>query len=237
MNNQNKNKTVQKEVTILAPAFNEENNLTLFAQNIAAKIPNNWEVLIVNDGSTDSSEYELQKLSKDYKNFTYVSHHKNLGLGKAFETGFKNINSKYVITIDADMSHGIEMVEILYENRKKANIILGSIFDKESNTENASKLRLIISKLGNFVLSKLFKFSVKEIAGGPRLYESKYVKDLVIDNPGFECQIEILLKTKKQGASFAEVPIILKVREYGVSKMNYFKMGIGILKVYKNLYR
>ena len=38
------------------------------------------------------------------------------------------------------MSHGIEMVEILYENRKKANIILGSIFDKESNTENASKL-------------------------------------------------------------------------------------------------
>ena len=60
---------MQKEVTILAPAFNEENNLTLFAQNIAAKIPNNWEVLIVNDGSTDSSEYELQKLSKDYKNF------------------------------------------------------------------------------------------------------------------------------------------------------------------------
>ena len=51
---------MQKEVTILAPAFNEENNLTLFAQNIAAKIPNNWEVLIVNDGSTDSSEYELK---------------------------------------------------------------------------------------------------------------------------------------------------------------------------------
>ena len=96
------------------------------------------------------------------------------------------------------MSHGIEMVEILYENRKKANIILGSIFDKESNTENASKLRLIISKLGNFVLSKLFKFSVKEIAGGPRLYESKYVKDLVIDNPGFECQIETLLQKKNE---------------------------------------
>ena len=206
---------------------------SLFAQNIAAKIPNNWEVLIVNDGSTDSSEYELQKLSKDYK-ILHTYHTTNLGLGKAFETGFKNINSKYVI-IDADMSHGIEMVEIS-ENRKKANIILGSIFDKESNTENASKLRLIISKLGNFVLSKLFKFSVKEIAGGPRLYESKYVKDLVIDNPTvLNKQIEIL--NKKTGASFAEVLIILKVREYGVSKMNYFKMGIGILKVYKNLYR
>jgi len=237
MSTQNKDNATQKEVTILAPAFNEENNLTLFAQSISTKIPSTWEILIVNDGSTDNSEEELKKLSKEYKNFNYVSHHINLGLGKAFETGFKNINSKYVITIDADMSHGIEMIEILYENRNKANIILGSIFDKESNTEDASKLRLVISKLGNFLLSKLFKFNVKEIAGGPRLYESKYIKNLMIENPGFECQIEILLKTKKKGASFAEVPIILKVREHGVSKMNYLKMGIGILRVYKKLNR
>lgn len=225
------------ELTILAPAYNEEKNITLFLEEFIAKIPDNWSILIVNDGSKDTTEQEVLEFKSKYDNIYLISHSKNLGLGKAFETGFKNLNSEFVITIDADMSHGFEMVNILYENRKKASIILASIFDKESNTENASKLRLIISKLGNFVLSKLFKFSVKEIAGGPRLYESKYVKDLVIDNPGFECQIEILLKTKKQGASFAEVPIILKSREYGVSKMNYFKMGIGILKVYKNLYR
>jgi dolichol-phosphate mannosyltransferase len=225
------------ELTILAPAYNEEKNITLFLKEFIPKIPDNWSILIVNDGSEDSTEQEVLEFKSKYDNVYLISHSKNLGLGKAFETGFKNLNSEFVITIDADMSHGFEMVNILYENRKKASIILASIFDKESNTENASKLRLIISKLGNFVLSKLFKFSVKEIAGGPRLYESKYVKDLVIDNPGFECQIEILLKTKKQGASFAEVPIILKSREYGVSKMNYFKMGIGILKVYKNLYR
>ena len=223
------------ELTILAPAYNEEKNITLFLEEFLSKIKNNWSILIVNDGSQDNTELEVLEFTNKYQNVKLITHSKNLGLGKAFETGFKNLESDYVITIDADMSHGFEMVNKLFENRDLADVVLASIFDEESKIDNVSKIRLLISKVGNYVLSKVFKFNVKEIAGGPRIYKTTYLTDLTIQNNGFESQIEILLHAKQQGASFGEVPIILGKRKYGVSKMNYFKMGIGILKIYFNL--
>jgi glycosyltransferase involved in cell wall biosynthesis len=223
------------ELTILAPAYNEEKNITLFLEEFIQKIPDNWCILIVNDGSQDSTEQEILEFKSKYDNVYLISHSKNLGLGKAFETGFKNLQSEFVITIDADMSHGFEMVNILFKNRNLADIVLASIFEEQSKVNDVPKIRLLISKIGNYVLSKAFRFNIKEIAGGPRIYKTKYLHDLNIQNNGFESQIEILLHAKQQGASFGEVPIILGKRKYGVSKMNYFKMGIGIIKIYFNL--
>src|SRR5210317_1231784 len=105
------------ELTILAPAYNEEKNITLFLEEFIPKIPDNWCILIVNDGSQDSTEQEVLEFKSKYDNVYLISHSKNLGLGKAFETGFKNLQSEFVITIDADMSHGFEMVNILFKNR------------------------------------------------------------------------------------------------------------------------
>lgn len=222
------------ELTILAPAYNEESNITLFLEEFISKIPDNWSILIVNDGSEDNTEQEVLEFTNNHHNVYLFSHSKNLGIGKAFETGFKNLESEFVVTIDADMSHSFEMVNILFENRNIADVVLASIFEEDSKFYDVSKIRLLISKVGNYVLSKVFGFSIKEIAGGPRIYKTKYLNDLNIQNNGFESQIEILLHTKKKGATFGEVPIILGKRKYGVSKMNYFKMGIGILKIYFN---
>lgn len=222
------------KLTILAPAYNEEKNISLFLEEFLSNIPDNWSILIINDGSVDNTEQEVLKFTNLHHNVDLISHKINLGIGKAFETGFKNLNSEYVVTIDADMSHGFEMVNKLYENRNLADVVLASIFEKQSKIQDVSKIRILISKVGNYVLSKVFKFNVKEIAGGPRIYKTKYLNDLNIQNSGFESQIEILLHAKLLGASFGEVPIILGKRKYGVSKMNYLKMGVGIIKIFFN---
>ena len=49
------------ELTILAPAYNEEKNITLFLKEFIPKIPDNWSILIINDGSEDSTEKEINK--------------------------------------------------------------------------------------------------------------------------------------------------------------------------------
>lgn len=219
------------EVTILAPAFNEEKNLKFFIEHILDNINKNWRLLIINDGSEDDTEKILANYKSKYLNFSYISHPKNLGIGKAFQTGFNNIDSDYVITIDADMSHEINMVNQLYQNKDAADIVLASIFEKNSQLSEASKIRLFISKIGNLILKKILGFEVNEVAGGPRIYNSKFIKDINIKSNGFESQIEILLITKKKGATFSEIPIILSKRKFGESKMNYFKMGFGILKI------
>lgn len=222
------------EVTILAPAFNEEENLKEFIEHFLSRINKNWSMLVVNDGSQDGSENVLKHYGDIYQNFHYINHYKNLGLGKAFETGFRSIKSDYVVTIDADMSHDINMVELLYQNREKADVVLASIFEEGSKFKGTSKLRLFISRTGNRLISKILGFRVKEVAGGPRIYKTKFLKGIELKNHGFESQIEILLFAKKKGATFSEIPIILGNRKYGKSKMNYLKMAIGILKVIKD---
>ena len=89
-------------LTILAPAFNEAENINPFVEHFYPKLQKNWRILFINDGSTDETETRLETVVNNYSRISYLNHKKNMGLGKAFATGFKNIKTDYVITIDCD---------------------------------------------------------------------------------------------------------------------------------------
>lgn len=218
-------------VTILSPAFNEEKNIPLFIEHFISKIPEYWQVLIVNDGSTDNSKNVLEKLTNSHSNLKAINHNTNLGFGKAINTGLKHVSTDYLITIDCDMSHQFDLVEILYNNRKKSDIVIASLSDKNSEYESANKFRVLIAKLGSFVLSYMFGLKVKEIAGGPRIYNFKKFDNLELKSKGFEVQTEILIELNKKGLSMSNCEIILGNRKYGVSKMNYSKTIYEIIKL------
>ena len=128
-------------VTILSPAFNEEKNIPLFIEHFMSRIPNHWQILIVNDGSTDNSRKVLEELSNSYANLNAVHHDKNMGFGKAIRTGLMYVNTDYLITIDCDMSHQYDIVEILYNNKKNSDVVIASLSDKKSKFNDANKIR------------------------------------------------------------------------------------------------
>lgn len=218
-------------VTILAPAFNEEDNIIPFLEHFYPKINQNWKILIINDGSSDNTEFNLNSQSEKFSRFSFITHNQNFGIGKAFETGFRNIDTDYVITIDCDLSHTFDVVKELYLNRHKADVVIASMSNNSSQYSSASKLRVLIAKLGNFLISKLIGIKVKEIAGGPRIYRSMAVKNLNIDNNGFESQVEIIKKLADKGCTFDECALYLDKRLYGESKMNYLKTIYGVVKI------
>jgi len=218
-------------ITILAPAFNEEENISPFLEHFYPKIDENWKILIINDGSSDNTEVNLKKQSEKFPRFSFINHKQNLGIGKAFETGFRNIETDYVITIDCDLSHTFDVVQELYANRHKADVVIASMSNKSSQYSNASTLRVLIAKLGNDLISKLIGIKVKEIAGGPRIYKSLAVKNLNIDYKGFESQVEIVKKLADKGCTFDECALYLDRRLYGESKMNYLKTIYGVIKI------
>ena len=218
-------------LTILAPAFNEEKNIIPFLSHFYEKLENNWEILIVNDGSNDGTRKVLTEINNEYPNLTVITHEFNKGIGKAFETGFKNINTDYVITIDADLSHTFSVVDELYKNRHKADVVIASMNDERSDFSNASKIRVLIAKIGNYIISKLIGVRVHEVAGGPRIYRTDKIKNLQIEHSGFESQVEIIKKLSKAGCTFNQCALYLDKRLYGKSKMNYLKSIIGVIKV------
>ena len=218
-------------LTILAPAFNEEKNIIPFVEHFYQKLYDNWNILIIDDGSSDGTRKVLNDMEKNYPKLKVISHELNKGIGKAFETGFMNIKTDYVVTIDADLSHNFLVVEELYRNRKKADVVIASMNHERSEFSNASKIRVLIARVGNFIISKLIGVKVHEVAGGPRIYKSNKITNLNINNPGFESQVEIIKKLSNSGCTFDQCALYLDKRLYGKSKMNYFKTIIGVLKV------
>ena len=103
--------------------------------------------------------------------------------------------------------------------------------NEKSEFSNASKIRVLIAKIGNYIISKLIGVKVHEVAGGPRIYRTDKLKNLKIEYSGFESQVEIIKKLSESGCTFNQCALYLDKRLYGKSKMNYPKTIIGVLRV------
>ena len=224
------------KISVIIPTFNRKKTLGRAIQSVFNQSLWPFEVLIIDDGSEDGSKQVLNLLAQKHDQLSYISHKKNMGLGKALESGFHNIETDYVITIDCDLSHKFDVVQELYNNRHKADVVMASLSHPKSESSSASKIRVIIAKIGNFFLSYMFGTSAKEIAGGPRIYTSKSVKNLNLKYSGFEAQTEILIRLLKNNFTVSDCKLYLYKRKYGESKMPYIKTILGIIKIYFTIY-
>ena len=125
-----------KKVSIIVPVFNEEGNIEQFVielENILREIPSiSWDIIFVDDGSTDSSLPLLIKLSQTKPYLQYISFSRNFGKDSALIAGFKATNADAVITIDADLQHPPSLIpefidwwnkdfQVVYAYRKDSN--------------------------------------------------------------------------------------------------------------------
>src|SRR3990167_4602197 len=97
---------MQKDYSIVVPVFNEEDSLRELMQNIKRAflgVKKTYEVIFVDDGSTDKSLDVLKRIATDNKYVRVLSFQKNLGKSPALTLGFKESTGQYVVTLDADL--------------------------------------------------------------------------------------------------------------------------------------
>jgi len=224
-------KTKGFDFTIIIPAWNEEDMIEETINTIENYFKKrNFELLIVNDGSTDSTKTIVEKLMKRYSNLRLINHKKNLGIGAALKTGFKNASSNVIINMDSDLTHPIDKIEEMVDMVKKGyDVVIGSRYIKGGGFREVPLFRRVISFVGGFIFFRTIFFSrIKDMTSGFRAYNKRIIKELNLKSERFEIQLEISVKIIKKNLKFKEIPIILNVRKKGVSKFNYFKE----LKIY-----
>ncbi len=101
------------QISVIVPVFNREEYIgrclrSLLSQSMGKK---NFEIIVVNDGSTDSSEKILNAFKEDIK---IIKNEKNLGLSAALNKGIKNSKGKYIVRVDSDDYVNSEFLKILY---------------------------------------------------------------------------------------------------------------------------
>lgn len=246
------------ELTVLLPAYNEEENVeTLverwqqFYKPVEDKYGLSLQIVAVNDGSSDHTSAICEMLEKKYNNFTLVNHIKNKGLGEALKTAVTYVlescpNSIYACLMDCDNTHDpkyiIDMLEKAGSGRelKAADVVIASRYQKGAKVQGVAKYRLLTSEGAKYVYSALLNVKgVKDYTCGYRLYSKeilvkayKYFGNKIVEERDFTCMAELLYKLHIVNARFAEVPFELRYDfKLGQSKMKVVKTAINSIKL------
>ncbi len=208
-------------VTILAPAFNEEAVIEDFMKGVLGVAEPDWELLIVDDGSTDRTPELVRDWARDHSEIRVATHPLNRGVGAALATGFAAAAGDVIVTVDADLSHPAYLIPDLVRGCREADAVFGSRYVPGGGMTGVPAFRRWISRFGNLGLRLLFRSPVRDLTTGCRAYRAETIRTLSIESNGFEAQLEIAVRLIGRGTRIIEVPLPLENRPAGQSKMRY----------------
>ena len=215
------------DVSVIVPMFNEEENAIRTLERLSSVLDSTgkrWEIIIVDDGSTDDTKKSVEEYSHLHGRVRSFSYAPNRGRGKALRIGFQKAQGKIICTTDADLSyderHIVRMMKLLEQNQD-ADIVIGSPFVQGGKTEGVPFSRLLLSKWGNKILGFAMRGKLSTVTGVLRAYRKECIKSLDLESDGKEIHLEILSKALNMGYKVLEMPAILKAREKGKSKFKF----------------
>ncbi len=207
-------------ISAVVPVYNEEESLEKFYPVLASnlfKLDKDYEVVFVDDGSTDSSFNILKKLEAKDKHIRIYSFRKNHGKAEALTLGFKMAKGDYVVTLDADLQDRPEEIKKLLDKSKEGfDLVSGWRKDRK----DALKTRLS-SKLFNFVMSSFWGVHLHDYNCGLKLYTKETAKSLNLYG-GMHRFIPLL--AAERGFEVTEIPVAHEKRLYGKSKYGFSKI-------------
>ncbi|MFH1420620.1 MAG: glycosyltransferase [Candidatus Aenigmatarchaeota archaeon] len=218
-------------ISVIIPAYNEEKNIERIEDELVPVLEkiqhytNGYEMIVVDDGSTDKTADVAEKLSWKNKNIRLVMHEVNNGVGCAIRTGIENVTNgvgNLTVMIDADLTFHPSQIPLLLDAFKNNNVdfVIGSHLGAGGKMVGVPLRRRVMSKAVMILYSIVLGKRVHSVSGIFRLYKTEQLKELDLESRGFTICAEILYKLLKNKRTFMEVPVVLTTRAYGTSKLN-----------------
>ncbi len=194
-------------LSVFFPAYNEEANLERTVEKtigVLKKIAAQWEVIIVNDGSSDKTLEVAQKLEKHYPNIRVVSHKKNLGYGEALKSGFYNAKYDVIAYTDSDGQFDFSESSKFIEKLDTADLIVGYRIKRQDPF-----FRLLFAKGWALSLFTLFGLKLRDVDCGFKMIKRRVLEQIphLESKRGGMINAELAIKAKKFGFSVVEVGV------------------------------
>jgi glycosyltransferase involved in cell wall biosynthesis len=189
---------------------------------VLLKINTNYEIIFINDGSTDNSLEILLSLKKKNNKIKIISFESNLGQTIALQRGFKHAKGSVIITLDADLQNSPEDIPKLLKYIKNYDIVCG--WRKKRKDKLFSKK--IPSLISNLIIKILTGYKIKDSGCSLRIYNKKTIGNLHLFGEMHRF-IPILLAIK--GYKIKQIPVKHSKRKYGFTKYGPNRFYKGIL--------
>lgn len=211
-------------LSVIVPMFNESDSAQNTVQQLTEAFRDfrgNWEIIFVDDGSTDDSRERLKELTKTDSRFKIIGYKKHVGRGKALALGLKSAKGGVIISIDFDLTYSPHHIFRIFEylqNNKEVDAVLGSCYSPGGEIRNVKPFRLFVSRAANIILSLAFRKKWRTVTCVLRGYRRKTVDLLRLTSKDKIIHLEILRQLMDNGLHVDEIPAVLEGRKTGVSK-------------------
>jgi glycosyltransferase involved in cell wall biosynthesis len=216
------------ELSIVIPLLNENQSIEELHQWISISLDKHkykYEIIFVDDGSTDNSWSVITRLAKKNTNTRGILFSKNYGKSQALHAGFKSSKGEFIITMDADLQDSPEEIHEMLKKLKEKNLDLISGWKKKRY--DSILLKNIPSKLFNWAARRVSGIQLHDFNCGLKVYKKEVIKTIKVYG---EMHRYIPVIAANEGFTKIEEQVVKhQARKYGVTKFGSERFINGLL--------
>ncbi|MDY6863195.1 MAG: polyprenol monophosphomannose synthase [Thermodesulfobacteriota bacterium] len=231
-------------ILIIIPTYNERENISPLTEDLL-NLDFHKHILIIDDNSSDGTRSVIEKLILKYPGkIKTIYRPQKQGLGSAYIQGFRYAQEngvKWVVTMDADLSHSPLYIEKMMEKAtdEEFDLVIGSRYISGGGIENWPLYRKFLSRGANIFAHFFLRLPVHDYTSGYRFYKLETISRLSLDeifSDGYSFLVEIVYRGYKSGWNIGEIPIIFTDRVAGKSKISKIEIFKAILTIFRLKY-
>jgi glycosyltransferase involved in cell wall biosynthesis len=203
------------ELSLIVPVYNEQDNLPVLAEEIRRAVEPlgiDYEVLLVDDGSTDAGPAVMRRLAEADRRLRLVRLSRNSGLSAALDAGFRHARGEVLATLDSDLQNDPADIPRLLAELPGWDVVCG-VRARRRDTW----LRRVSSRIANAVRNRLTHESIADVGCTLRVYRAEFVRRIPMFT-GMHRFLPTLLRL--EGARIKQVPVNHRPRLHGEPKYN-----------------
>ncbi len=206
---------MKPSISLVLPAYNEADNIEpMVAEATPAleAVSDDYEILVVNDGSADDTSAVTRRVMETHPHVRLVEHPVNKGFGAAVFTGFTSAQKDWIFYTDADRQFVLSELERFVPHMEKADLIAGYRAPRRDPF-----MRVVYGKGWSTLCTLIFGYTVRDVDCGFKLFRRDIIEKLAptIQSRGATFSIEWLVRAKRAGYRFAELPVTHRPRVAG----------------------
>jgi dolichol-phosphate mannosyltransferase len=214
--------SAEKTFALVIPTLNEAGNIDQILGEVTLKLSDtqyNYEIIVVDDGSTDGTVQAVQNCSKQDPRIRLISRSGERGLAGAVLHGWKQSDAELLGVMDADLQHPPELMPKLLKETERADIAIASRYAQNDGVKGWNPLRALVSKLSTLAAVPLISrknLQVTDPMSGCFILHRRCIEGIVFQTTGFKLLLEILVRGRIRKAR--EVAYHFGLRHAGTSK-------------------
>lgn len=195
------------------PAFNEQDNIVEAIGElgpVASKCASEYEIIVVDDGSTDRTNELVVQLAESDPRVRLVEHERNRGYGAALHSGFSAARYDWVFLTDADRQFVISELEGFVPHCDGYDLILGY-----RNPRRDPFMRRLNAFGWNMLVNLIFGYTARDVDCAFKLFRRSIFEDMVVRSRGAALSAEFLVRSRRAGYRFLEKGVSHRPRDFG----------------------